>query len=366
MVRLTRSTVGYLFFYEEEAEEFRLFAWSREVRRQCRMENPPTVYRLGETGLWGEAVRQRRPVITNDYAPAGPLARGLPPGHVALTRHMNAPIIVADRIVAVAGVGNKEAPYQPSDERQMTLLVRGVWEIVMRKQREEEILLYQRQLHTLMDKLSRLEDQERKRIADELHDTVGQNLAIAKLKLSLLREGGGEAARGEFDEIAGLIDRTIQFSRSLTGELSPPLLYEFGLEAAAKWLAEQTQAKHGLPVGVLPCGALPPLAREMRVLLYKVLRELLFNVVKHANATQASVRLAVEGETFHLEVSDDGVGFDRGAPRRDPVSLSGFGLFSIRERLRSWNGVLEIGAAEGGGSRVCVRVPVIRAGQGAA
>ena len=138
-VRLTRSQLGYIAFASEDESVLTMFAWSKAAMQVCAVEDRTIVYPVATTGLWGEAVRQRRPIITNDYAAPNPWKHGTPAGHVPVQRHMNVPVFDGDRIVIVAGVGNKETDYDESDVRQLTLLMSGMWRIVQRKRAEEEL-----------------------------------------------------------------------------------------------------------------------------------------------------------------------------------------------------------------------------------
>lgn len=133
------SQLGYIYYYSEEREEFTLHAWSREVMAACAIPNPPTVYRLKDTGLWGEAVRQRRPLMENDFAAPHPLKKGYPEGHAPLRRFMTLPVVKDGRIVAVVGVANKPADYTAADLRQLTLMMDSIWEIAERKRAEEQL-----------------------------------------------------------------------------------------------------------------------------------------------------------------------------------------------------------------------------------
>jgi len=132
-VAMTHSEFGYIFFMNDEQDTLTVHNWSKEALAQCTMENKPTVYQVSETGLWGEAVRQRRPIITNDYEAPNPWKKGYPEGHVPVRRHMNIPLVDNGKIVLVAGVGNKEKEYDESDARQLTLIMEGMWRIVERK-----------------------------------------------------------------------------------------------------------------------------------------------------------------------------------------------------------------------------------------
>ncbi len=136
---LTKSPIGYLYFYNEETRLFSLYCWSNEVMQQCTIAEKQTIYALERTGLWGEAVRQRKPIITNDYDADLRWKKGMPEEHVALTRHMNVPIFDGGDIVAVIGVGNKKELYDETDVRHLQLLMDNVWRIKKRIEMEEQI-----------------------------------------------------------------------------------------------------------------------------------------------------------------------------------------------------------------------------------
>jgi PAS domain S-box-containing protein len=149
-IRLTNSTIGYIAFLNDDETVLTIHAWSSIAREQCRIQDKPIVYALAETGLWGEAVRQRRPIITNDYEAESPWKKGIPSGHVPIRRHMNVPCFDEDRIVVLAGVGNKESDYDESDVRQLKLLMIGMWQIIQRKQTEEALRSERERFRTLL------------------------------------------------------------------------------------------------------------------------------------------------------------------------------------------------------------------------
>jgi len=138
-VALTGSSIGYLAFLDDAEAFITMHSWSRSAMADCAMQTRPIRYPVEETGLWGEAVRQRKPVITNDYNAPSSLKKGFPDGHVRLSRHLNVPIFDGRRIVMVAGVGNKPEAYDNSDVRQLTLLMQGTWHIIQRKNAREEL-----------------------------------------------------------------------------------------------------------------------------------------------------------------------------------------------------------------------------------
>jgi PAS domain S-box-containing protein len=234
-----------------------------------------------------------------------------------------------------------------------------VTDVTYRKRAEEQLLSYQRELQQLTVELSSAEEEERRRLASELHDQVGQTLAAAKMKLgALCKLAQCDEGRELTAELSELLDRTIADTRSLTFQLSPPLLHEMGLVAAAEWLAEQVAERHGLTVVVSAENPALQVRGDLAGLVFRSLRELLMNVVKHADAGDVTVSIRASGVELGVSVEDDGCGFEPPPEAGRGPRSGGFGLFSIRERLGHLGGRLEIDSAPGKGSRVHMFVPV--------
>lgn len=138
-ITLTGSKIGYIYFYDEDTKEFTLNTWSKEVMQVCTIVEPKTIYHLEKTGIWGEVVRQRKPIISNDYTAPNEYKKGYPEGHASLLRFLSVPTFDQDRIVAVVGVANKDEEYNNSDVRQLTLMMDSVWKIVKRREAEEKL-----------------------------------------------------------------------------------------------------------------------------------------------------------------------------------------------------------------------------------
>ena len=138
-VELTHSKVGYLAFLNEDETVLKMYSWSKSAMKQCNTLDKPLDYPINTTGLWGEAVRQRKPIITNDYQASNSLKKGVPEGHVQLSRHMNVPIFDGDKIVLLIGVGNKEEEYTQDEVNGLILLMEGLWRILRRKSSEEAL-----------------------------------------------------------------------------------------------------------------------------------------------------------------------------------------------------------------------------------
>ena len=149
-ITLTGSTIGYIYDYDQDRGELRLSSWSKGGARESAVTAPRTVHPLGATGLWGEAVRQRRPIVVNDDRPPHPLERGGLDGQVPIHRLMTVPVLDGDRIVAVIGVANKDSDYDPSDVRQLVLLMDSVWRVVERKHADEVLRRSEQRLNLLI------------------------------------------------------------------------------------------------------------------------------------------------------------------------------------------------------------------------
>jgi PAS domain S-box-containing protein len=240
-------------------------------------------------------------------------------------------------------------------EKQYQVIYRDITE---RKQAEERILTYQDQLHSLMTELSLIEERERRHIATELHDNISQTLAITKIKLGMAQGLTSSTDWvGSLNEIGELIDQAVQYTRSLTFELSPPILYELGLEAAAEWLTEQIQEKHGIQIGFEDDRQSKPIKDEIRLSLFKATKELLINIVKHAQASKAKVSIWREDNSIRIRVEDDGVGFSASKDKQ-LGKTTGFGLFNIRERIKYLRGNIEIKSEPGGGTQITLSAPL--------
>jgi signal transduction histidine kinase len=231
--------------------------------------------------------------------------------------------------------------------------------IAERKKAEEQVCAYQDKLQSLTSELFLSEERERRRIATNLHDQIGQTLAFAKFKIKALRQWAAAAGLDHLlDEVKGLVEQAISDTRSLTFELSPPVLYELGLVAAIEWLARKTQQEHGITVRFHDDGQVKPLDEDFRVVLFQVVRELLVNVVKHAQARHVNILMRRDSDALRIVVEDDGIGFAPSEKQSYAASSTGFGLFNIRERLNYLGGQMKIKSERGYGTRITLLAPL--------
>ncbi len=235
-------------------------------------------------------------------------------------------------------------------------------EVLQRKKAEEQLAAYQADLRSLASQLTLAEERERRRLAVHLHDQIGQNLALSHIKLEELRtslgNNGGAGLVGEVDNIARLIKATIEETQTLTFRISPPILYDLGLEAALEWLTDRFSHQYGLLAYFESDRQPKPVDENLKVLLFQAVQELLVNIVKHAKAHSLKVSMWRQGANLCIGVEDDGVGFNPLAPGSRYGKGGGFGLFSIRERLRPLGGNLEVKSEADGGTEFVLSVPL--------
>ncbi len=233
-------------------------------------------------------------------------------------------------------------------------------EVEERLRTERSLIKHQQQLRKLSSMLVQTEERERRRISTAIHDGIGQTLAATKIKLGAIRSAlSATDLIHQVDETRDLISAAIQETRSLTFELSLPVLYEIGLKPALEWLAEQFKHKFGLQVSVDGDSCDRGLEIPERVFLFQALRELCFNVVKHAQATRVTVSIRKEQnpDGIRCDVADDGIGFSAKKHSHGSDTEMGFGLFSIREQLRQYGGTLAIESNPGCGTRMVLHLP---------
>lgn len=222
---------------------------------------------------------------------------------------------------------------------------------------------HRQQLRRMASELSLTEARERRSIAMDLHDHIGQALAFTKIRIAALR--GDTMFCGfdsSFDAIEGLLEQTILYVRNLTFEISPPILYDLGLECAIEWLAERFLDKYGLKTSIEITGPDLQLGEDLKVTCFKSVSELLTNVVKHSGTSLANVYIHRGEERLRITVEDRGAGFDDDGQDFKSGFSHGFGLFSIRERIRCFGGEMCIESTVGIGSKICLSLPLATKG----
>jgi len=236
------------------------------------------------------------------------------------------------------------------------LVLAFVSDLTRRRESESKIRDYQDKLQRMTFDAAVAEEQERRRIAVDLHDRIGQSLALAQIKLMSIEDTCSGAPRAAINAAVELLEQSVADTRDLMFELSPPILYDLGLLAALSWLAEDLETRLGLRIELHEESAHEPLDDTTAAVVFRAVRELLMNVFKHARVREARVSLREAGDDLRITVEDLGVGFDA----KDEVLWTtggGFGLLSVREQIRRLGGAVEVTSAKGGGTRVSIHVP---------
>jgi signal transduction histidine kinase len=218
------------------------------------------------------------------------------------------------------------------------------------------------QLRNLSLRLMTLQDEERRRIARELHDSAGQTLAAMKMSIALIRqiETGRPDLRRLVDDLDALADEALQEVRTTSYLLHPPLLDEAGFASAARWFVEGFARRSGIQIDCDIPEKMERPPRECELVLFRILQESLTNVHRHSGASAASVRLRRDPDRLQLEVCDNGKGISEEHMRRFNTSVgTGVGITGMRERVRELGGRLEIHSVKTG-TTVSVALPVVK------
>ncbi len=245
------------------------------------------------------------------------------------------------------------------DAGRMQGIVFVAQDITERKRAQERLLAYQHELRSLAASTSLAEERFRRHLATQLDGRIGHILAACKIKTGALREPAAAAGLAHsLEEIRAIIDQAINETRLLIFELSSPILYELGIEAAVETLVQEAGQRGDLATTFQDDGRPKPLDEVVRVVLFQSVRGLLHNVMDHARARSATVSLGREGHHVLAEVKDDGLGFDTATLDGGTASTRGGSLFEIRERLTYLGGSFEIESSPGHGTCVRLRLPL--------
>ena len=239
-----------------------------------------------------------------------------------------------------------------SSERGRCIVLIVCEDITERCLEQQQIAIYQRELKDLTNQLALAEERERRRIADGLHSQVAQVLALAKLKLgALTAANASQQVRQGVADVRHYLDQALHTTRLLIFDLSSPVLYELGLEAALQSLGQRLAGRNGLHFRFNGADRKVSLPQDTQVTLYRAAEELLFNVIKHGQARNVSISVRRLASQLYVTVEDDGIGMPVKALPALPGPNGGFGLFRIRERLEHIGGRLDMAGTATTGTR---------------
>lgn len=230
-------------------------------------------------------------------------------------------------------------------------------DITGRKEAQKELLGYQQQLQRLASELSVAEQRERRRVASMLHDDLLQSLALSKMRLKMFSASPESEKEELLKSVDDLIEGVIQKARSLTYQLSPPILHELGLASALDWLADLVSRDFSIDcTAENDAREKPCIEEDVKSFLFVATRECVMNAIKHGSASEVRITLRSDAGSIEVGINDNGCGFSPAKAEQGGTS-TGYGLFSIKERLTWMKGSLDIESRPGEGARVTLRVP---------
>ncbi|MCD6585013.1 MAG: PAS domain S-box protein [Desulfobacteraceae bacterium] len=251
---------------------------------------------------------------------------------------------------------NSNISYQKGRPEKASVVITDISKL---KHTENQLLEYQEKLKRLSIRLSMIEEDQRRAMASQLHETIGQELFVMQLQLNAFGKSiDSPALLALLEPINEQLLKIIKETKDLTFDLSPPVLYDFGFQEALKTLGETIELKHNIHVQTYFEGEMDTFDDEIKAILYRNIKELIHNSVKHADAKNIIMRLKNSQSGLHIELCDDGVGFDAGNYINETSSHDGFGLFDIREKLNHLGGCLIIDSAPGQGTSISMQVPL--------
>jgi PAS domain S-box-containing protein len=236
-----------------------------------------------------------------------------------------------------------------------------ITDITDRKQAEEALRESEKQLRHLSTQLLTIQEQERKRISEELHDELGQALAVIKLRINFIKKRLRKDQLVMKEDCQGTlqyIDQVIENVRRLSRDLSPSILEDLGFSAALRWMVSEYMKHHQMKVSTDIAEIDPLLSPKARIILYRIFQEVLNNIEKHAQATHVSLAIKKEGDEICFSVKDNGKGFDLSEVLTRNSAEKGLGLATLRERVRMLGGSLDLWSEEGKGTRISFSIPI--------
>jgi signal transduction histidine kinase len=292
---LTGSDIGFMGFLNEDESQMTIHAWSKSVMAQCEIHEKPIVFSIAEAGVWGEAVRQRQPVIINDYSSSSVLKKGLPQGHVDIARFMAVPLFDKDKIAAVVAVGNKNQNYDEQDIKQLQLLIEGMWQIIKRRQTEDELIRQAEMIKHFTNKVA--------------HDLKNPAIAIYGLARILKRkheELSQEKLENFIEQIVNSSAQISALSEDINAYISTreTTLHFVDIDLMEIWQTIrdefEPQLKKGKIVWIEPESGIPAIRADRHALL-RVYRNLVDNALKYGGSNLTEITMGyASSDMYHI------------------------------------------------------------------
>jgi len=306
-----------------------------------------------------EVMRTRRPLLIREDEETHKRIPGLLPFLLAGGKSfMSIPMISQDEVIGVLSLlSTQPEAYTEKELRVAEEVGNQIAGAIANAQMFRSISKHREELRALTIRLQDVEEAERRRLAQELHDRVGQNFAALSINLNIIQRelsaefSGKVGAR--LEDSLKLLEETASHIRNVMAELRPPVLDDYGLLAALQWYGEQFAKRTRVTVVFQGAESTPRLPPPLEAALFRITQEALTNVARHACAGQVTVTLEELAQEVHLTIADDGTGFDFSSQSE---TRSAWGLISMRERAEAMGGRFQVKSAPGKGTRIMVTV----------
>ncbi len=334
-------------------------------------------------GLLGVLIKERTPLRIPDMA-RDPRSRGFPANHPPMKSLLGVPILFNDKPVGDLYLTDKISATDFSQEDQELVMLLAnhaavaiengrlyeevraardrlqAWNEELEQRVAERTREIEQYSKTLTTRVLQAQEEERKRIARELHDDTAQSLSTLLINLDVIEPQlppSNTVLSAGFERVRDIAQRTLDATRALSHDLRPTILDDFGLVAALRWFADEFMRTFGVAVELHTEPPIGQLTSEIELALFRITQEALTNSGKYAEANHTGVQLSFPDGTAKLVVEDDGTGFEP-ATRRGPTRQGGLGLYGMHERAELVGGILEVESAPGQGTRVTAIIPV--------
>lgn len=377
VLAISESELGFIGHYSEERRVLTMHAFSKAAMQACRIPDPPNVFILDETALWGEAIRRRGPVIINDYLAPDQPRKGCPAGHAPLFRFLAVPAFSEGRIVALAAVANKASDYTTQDARQLELMLDTVWKVIERKRAEAALTEAKAAAEVANRAKSDFLTNVSHELRTPLHAILGMTELALRDRLSPTVRAYLQSASDSAELLLELINQILDFSRMEAGRMTLEAI-DFNLSITLnhemKALAVRAQ-NEGLEFCLDLPRHVPTHVIGDPLRLRQILTNLIGNAIKFTERGEVVVRVAVEScvadtVVLRFSVTDTGIGISREDQRKifvpfsqlDPSATrrhsgTGLGLSIASALARLMGGRLEVDSEAGRGSTFSLTVP---------
>ena len=315
--------------------------------------------KLGES-LTARVISTGKPVVVEDLRKLKgkfpPYPETLRAGYLSF---MSLPLLFKGTVFGVFEMASRQLKQFKKSDLDLGMSLAGiVSSALLKAMLHREIATRQNELVELSKKLTSAEEDERKRISAELHDSTGQLLATAKMKLELITEqvAQSQPETGEvLEETVALLSRALDEVRNISHGLHPSLLDELGFVSAVRWLARKTSQLSGIDVRLRVKGFKKRLPASIETPLFRIAQEALNNLARHSRASKATVALSASDSNVKMAIRDDGIGFDLAKEYKNPAGL---GLRTLRQRVRWLGGEFKLESGPGKGTSLEVQIPL--------